>query len=398
MWITVNGNNSTEIEDSVVERVLKLYPEEKLDQRVVFQNAFSKGRIEYKDLLSESDKLLIPWQMFFLSDANFNTQITHIETERKHKVSAKLVAKRRGTGEVTSKRIMDRLIRQQNFLTSTGTFLPNTFCGSLKGVQTRKAAEHILKHFSIDRNNLWKYTGKGRALEYLTEQIQSANINVSRGVLTNKLLPTSRVVPGDVYRNTSGFAIKDDCVPFIFLPSEINPDEVESRQIYTLVYLIAVIGLDQYEYYLDKNFKAKIMEAKGMAARIHAITAEFLIPNDETEKIRGQSITPVTIETLSGKFKVSPLALVTTLRIRGIITKPEYEALKPAPFVSKKQKGHMRSPKVSTSVEKFCGSKSFTAINDGIRSKALNSVQAQHLIFGAANKKGYYRYRNELGL
>lgn len=398
MWITVKGNNSTEIEDSVVKRILNLYPEENLDQRVVFQTAFSKGNIEYKDLVSESGKLLIPWQMFFLDSNNLNTQIAHIETQRKHKVSAKLVTKRRGIGEVTSKRIMDRLIRQQNFLTSTGTFSVNSFCGSLKGVQTRKAADHVLKYFSVDRNILWKYKGKKRALEYLINQIGSSNISISRGVLTNKLLPTWHVVPSDVYRNTSGFAIKDDCIPFVFLPSEINPDEVESRQIYTLIYLITVIGLDQYEYYLDKDFKAMIINAKGMTARIHAITAEFLVPAEETEKLKSQTVTPAIRDTLSDMFKVSPLALITILRIRRIITKSEYELLKPSPFVSKKQKTPMRSPKVSTSVEKFCGSKSFTAINSGIKSKILSNVQAQHLIFGGANKKGYYKYCNELGL
>ena len=101
MWITANGKDSTEIEDSVVERVLNLYPEEELSTRSVFQNAFTSGRITFADLQSESDKILIPWQMFFLTSANLNTQMAHIDTQRQHKVSAKLVAKRRGTGEVT---------------------------------------------------------------------------------------------------------------------------------------------------------------------------------------------------------------------------------------------------------------------------------------------------------
>ncbi len=398
MWIIVNGTQSTEIDDDIVKRILTLYPEEKLYERAVFKNAFSNGYIEYKDLINESGKILIPWQLFFLDKKNFNNQIKHIETQRKHKVSDKLVAKRRGTGEVTSKRIIDRLIRQQNFLNDTGLFPYNSFCGSLKSILTKRATESILNHFLIDRNVLWRYKGKGSALGYLINKIESGNINVSRGVLTNKLLPTWQVVPSDVYRNTSGFAIKDDNIPFVFLPSEINPDEVESRQIYSLIYLVVVIGLDQYDYFLGKDFKAKVMKATGTGARIHAITAEFLMPTEETEKLRGQKVTILIRDSLAERFKVSPLALVTTLRMRGIINKSEYEALKPAPFIPKKRTTPSQSPKVSTSVEKFCGNKSFTAINAGIKSKSLQSIQAQYLIFGSVNKKGYYKYRLELGL
>jgi hypothetical protein len=355
MWVTANGINATEIEDSVVRRVLALYPEEALVKRLVFEAAFADGKIEYSDLQEESEKILIPWQMFFLTPSNLDAQIAHIEKERGHKVSAKLMAKRRGTGDVTSKRIIDRLIRQQNFLTSTSTFSANSFCGSLKGVRTEQAAEKILSIFGINRNAVWGYRTKGVALEYFIRRIESGNINVSRGVLSNKLLPTWNVVPSDIYRNTSGFAIKDDFVPFVFLPSELNPDEIESRQIYTLIYLVTVIGLDQYDYFLDKDFKAKMMSAQGVSARIHAITTEILMPSAEFDKLRREKISIVLRDELARKFKVSPLALVVTLRMRGIISKKEYDALKPAPYVPHKTPSkEVRAPHVSTSVRKFC--------------------------------------------
>lgn len=399
MWVTVNGTNSTEIDDYVVRRVLGIYPEEVLVKRPVFEAALVNGRIEYSDLQDESEKILIPWQMFFLTATNLGTQIAHIERVRQHKVSSKLVAKRRGTGNVTSRRIIDRLIRQQNFLTSTATFPINNFCGSLKGVRTLQATEQILANFGIKRETLWGYRTKGAALEYVIKRIEARNINVSRGVLTNKLLPTWNVVPSDVYRNTSGFAIKDERVPFIFLPSELNPDEIESRQIYTLMYLLSVIGLDQYDYVLDKDFRAKMQKAQGMDARIHAITTEILMPSAELDKLREKPVTLELRDELSKRFKVSPLALVVTLRMRGIITKKEYDALKPAPYVPKKMPNtEIRSPRVSTSVRKFCGLMSFSAINDSLRSGTLQRVQAQHLIFGGANKKGFKRYCNELNL
>lgn len=400
MWITINRIESTEIDEDVVRDILNLYPEEKLNERNVFQTAFTNKRIEYSDLLSESEKILIPWQMFLLDRVNYLKQIEHIDNERKHKVSEKLVAKRRGVGETTSKRIIDRLIRQQNFVSSTGSLPTNPFCGSIKELKVNDAVQHILKHFQIITNTLWLNKGKGKALEYIINRVETNNINISRGVLTNKILPTSKVVPSEVYRNTSGFVLKDESIPFIFLPSEINPDEVESRQIYTLIYLLVVIGLGEYEFYLEKDFTAKIIGAKGVTARIHAITSEILVPTIETNKLKGIPVTISIRDSLSNKFKVSPLALVTILHIRGIISKHEYDNLKPAPFIPiKLSKDEKRSmPKVSTSVEKFCGKQSYEAINRGIRNGTLNSIQAQYLIFGAVNKKGYQKYRNELGL
>jgi len=398
MWVTVNGSNSTEITDSVVERVLNLYPEEELFNRKIFVDAFSNGVIEFTHLKDESDKILIPWQLFFLTPANLDIQMQRIDELRQHKVSTKLVAKRRGIGDVTSKRIIDRLIRQQNFVTSTETLPTNTFCGSLARLSTSSAVAEILAHFEIDRPWLWKTDGKGKALEYLIAQVEAKNINVSRGVLTHKLLPNHQVVPGNVYKNTSGFAIRDERLPFVFLPGEINPDEVESRQIYSLIYLLVVIGLDQYEYILEKDFTAKLLSSSGMSRRIHNITTEILIPSSETEKLRGTEITIAVRDRLASQFKVSPSALIITLRIRNVISKRQYDALMPAPHVPRKRTGetHMRSPKITTAVKKFCGKRTYEVINRSIANRTLTNVQAQYLIFGAVNKKGFRTYRNTL--
>ncbi len=400
MWVTVNGNNSTEIEDSVVKRVLNLYPEEELVDRPVFQEAFTTGSIEYFALKEESEKILIPWQMFFLNEINFNAQTKHIEDQRHHKVSAKLVAKRKGLGNVTSKRIIDRLIRLQNFVTSTGTFSKNAFCGSLKGMSYLEAVDHILTYFNISQEHVWKLYGKGSAFEYIVKQVGSKNINVSRGVLTNKILPNHQVVANSIYKNTSGFVLKDDCVPFVFLPSEINPDEVESRQIYTLIYLLVIIGFEQYNHYLDEDFKAKMLTATKTSAKLYSITSELLMPTVETDKLRGQKITAGIRDELSSKFKVSPSAFVITLRIRKIITKKEYDKLMPPKFVPKKRTGdtHMNTPKMSTSVRKFCGQTSYNTINNGIKNGTLPSIQAQYLIFGAVNKKGFKKHCNEISV
>lgn len=399
MWITVAGNNSTEIDTTVVKRILSLYPEEELSRRRILDDALRNDSIDFTELKSESEKILIPWQMFFLTPTNYQTQLQHIEEQRAHKISPKLLTKRPGTGNVTSRRIVDRLIRQQNFLIHSRRFPPNPFCGSLKRLKTDTAARHIVEHVGINRDILWKDWSREDALNYLIDLVEAKNINVSRGVLSHKILPMAKVVPGEVYRNTSGFAIKDSCIPFLFLPSEINPNEIASRQIYTLIYLLVVIGLDQYKYILNKEFKFSASHRQEMVNRVHSITSEVLVPSAETEKLRDHQITVATRDKLSAKFKVSPSALITTLRIRRLISAAEYELLKPPEFEFKRQEStNRRPPRISKSIRKFCGGKSYQVISDSIRNGSLPSIQAQYLIFGAVYKKGFLKFKQDLGL
>ena len=116
MKIIVNRKIATEISDKVVQRILGLYPEENIEERDIFQNAYSTGQIKINDLKSESASILVPWQMFLLDDAGLEKHILHIEEQRQHKVSSKLIDKRKGSGATTSKRIIDRLIRLQEHL------------------------------------------------------------------------------------------------------------------------------------------------------------------------------------------------------------------------------------------------------------------------------------------
>jgi hypothetical protein len=398
MNITANNKISVEIENAVVEQILNMYPEEKLITRPVFKDAFENNSIKYNDLKEESNKILIPWQMFLLDRVNLKKELNHIEETRADKISSKLIAKRKGIGNVTSKRIIDRLIRLQNFITTTNTLPKNVFCGSLIHKTNRDAVAQILSYFNIDINKFRSYKSKSSAFGYFLDKVESKFINVSQGVLANKMLPAWQVVDNSIYKNTSGFVIKDDRIPFIFLPSEVNPDEVEGRQIYTLTYLIVLIGLNEYDFFIEKNFKATALSATNKQKRIYAITSELLLPSEVTEKFRGNIITSAIRDELASVYKITPTAVVVTLKIRDIIiSQDEYKALLPPPYEPSKASPHnKRSPKIETSVRKFCGRPSFNLVNDGISSGQLSNIQAQYLLFGAVNKKGFKNYRERL--
>lgn len=399
MKISVKGKLSVEIDDIVVERILGLYSEEKLHERPFFKDALDGKLSEYKDFRLECDKIIVPWQLFFLEPNSLETQISHIEEQRSHKISKKFLAKRKGLGGVTSMRIVDRLIRLQNYTIQNTSYQENEFCGSLQKMDTSHAVQKMRQNFELSLREFREKSTNETALKYLINQLEKRQINVARGVLTNKILPNSKVVQNDLYKNTSGFAIKDIRIPFLFLPSETNLDEADSRQIYTLLYLLVVVGLDQYDYAIEKDFTTKIIKGAKQVRRIHSIVSEFLLPRRENTEIDVRLLNESKRNELSKRYKISPTALITILRTRKIIDAEKYEELLPEKSViNQKSKSPMRTPKISTSVRKFCGLQSYSALNSGIRNGVLPSTQAQYLIFGTINKKKYKEYLQELNI
>ena len=394
MWVIVNRKKTIEIDNEVVRKILNFYPEECLEKRPIFKIAFEQNEINIKNLRDESEKISLPWQMFFLNERNLYIELEKIEKLRKDKFSEKLLTKREGMGEITSKRILDRLIRIQNYIVSSGAFKANRFCGVLKGKKVDESVEFILNYFQIDLNKFRNHTKVEDSLNYLIEVIQNKNVNISRGVFSNGLLLNHQVVKSKIYKNTSGFAIKDPHVPFIFLPSEINPDEIPYRQIYTLIYLLVAIGRNAFDYFVENNFSFKKRPKERNAFHIHNITSQLLFSSNESEKMRGTIIDTKRIGDLKYKLKISPTAILTILKIRKIITAQEYQDLKPEPFVPSKlvKTGHYRSAFISTSVKKFCGTVASNVINKQITSKKISNAQAQYLLFGRINKNNYKAY------
>lgn len=394
MQITVQRKKSVNLDDVVVRRVLDLYPEEKLVERPLFKTGLAGTPVDFQKFQEECDKILIPWQLFLLSETNLGTELAHIESQRQ-KVSQKLFAKRRGNSNVTSKRIIDRLIRCQNYVTQNGVFPKHGFCGTLKGLRPVDAAAHIAEYFEIDVA-VFRSKKKSNALAYLIEQLEEKNINVCQGVLTNKILPEVKGVR-DVYKGTSGFVIKDENMPFIFIPSEINPDEKDGRQIYTLVYLLIVIGLEEYEYIINRDFKASILASRGLQKRIYDIASEFLLPRAKTEEFRGMDITAKIRDELAFAYKITPSAVTVIFRKRGHIPdQAVYEALLPDPQPSVPNNGPRRHPGIDVSVRKFNGKYVCELANVAIKTRALFPVQAQYLLFGSVNKKKFKLYQKTL--
>ncbi len=394
MNLLVNGNLAADLSDATFRRVLNIYPEEKLEDREVLADALRAGEIEFSELKAESGRILIPWQMFLLSPSKLEIELSRIERLR-HKAASVLAAKRTGAGNITSKRILDRLIRCLFYLSQNHSLKSNEFCGSLRGLSASAAADSIAGYFGIDRR-VFRLKNKPQALAYLIERIEEGQVNICQGVLTNKLLPhlsDSR----SVYKNTSGFVIRNEHVPFIFLPSEVNPDEREGRQILTLVFLLSLIGLDAYDFQIEKDFKTRMLTARGREGSAYLIASEFLLPFEETETLRGTVINASVRDRLASRYKMSPSAVVTILRKRKLITHPQFNSLFPPMPPPRSGKGG-QTPPIEQSIRKFNGRYAYEVINRDLRGGKITSIQAQYLLLGAPYKRGFKQYRKNLGI
>ncbi|QQR78906.1 MAG: hypothetical protein IPJ68_01370 [Candidatus Moraniibacteriota bacterium] len=390
MWVKTSGVSAVEIDDDVFRTILSFYPEEKLHESEFFQSCFSHGSVSYTLLRAESNKIFLPWQLFFLNKKNLKKQLKHINEQREDRLSAAFFTKRKGSGEHMSRRIVDRLIRLQGFVVSKKKYQKNSFCNSLNSLSPTDAANSLIEYFGVDLVEFRGKKTKREALEYLIKKIGAGQINVSRGVRV--LLPIYQQID-KIYKNTSGFALKDDCLPFIFLPGDINPEEATGRQIYSLFYLLASIGINDYSFFIDQDLEVQVVGAKNLEKWKHDLVSCIILPTDSLTTI------PTSLDDImkmSDKYKVTPTAVIVVLRARGIINSALFDFLKSELNLSVKTFQQGWSAKISTSVKKFCGQEASAAINMLIRGGKLKSITAQYLIFGRVNKSQYKKYFSQI--
>ncbi len=392
---------AVELNDEVFKILLGFYPEEKLIEYRLFKGPMEKGSITISELKDASEKIHLPWQIFLLDKDNLQRELKNIESNRADKFPRGTleIHKRKGAGSITSKRIIDRQIRIQAFVTSQ---LPDNFScdfvGALKNKTTEQAVECIIDYFKIDISHFRTRDDIEKAKDYLISRIQiKNNINVAQGVRTNGILPEIKNTL-EIYRNTSGFVVQDKKLPFIFLPSEINPDENHYRQIYTLLYLLVVIGTEEYSHAIENYSIKKIREDKKFK-KINNIVSEFLLPSSVTDTLDQKVIDKDIINKLKKDYKLSYSAVLYVLRMRKVIDAdlaeelelPKREPSKVKEVVDK----YFRQPNIETSVKKFCGDVATVSINTAIRN-GLYPNRGQMIVFGRSRKDKWIELRSRI--
>lgn len=344
---------------------------------------------------------MIPWQLFFLAQDKLDDTISKINEKRKAKFDKKLLASRDNTSEGgVSLRIADRLIALQEFANEF-VINDNAFCGALKNLHRDKWAKFIIDYFEIDISVL-SSGNKGKTLDKLITRIEAKNIRIARGVLDNNnmLLPVAKTVR-QVYRKSSGFVVKDDKVPYIFLPNELNDNETTGRQILTLFVLLILIGNDQYDLALSGKLELFINGQKKLQ-QAFGVATEILLPFSATKQYDGTNITAGIVDELSGKYMLTPSAVIVTLRQRGLVTTDAQKQKLLDDIEIASSTGEAKTPKraanIDNAVKKWCGTATTADIVRAINAKSLGSIRAQYLIFGRVDKLRFARFKARVGV
>jgi hypothetical protein len=340
--------------------------------------------------LKECDVLHLPWQLFMLSEEKLSAELLKIDEQRKSKFDFSKVASRAGANQRISMRLLDRIIAFQQY-NNEYCNVANPFAGALKSVDRDNWVPYIIRYFGI---NIEKFntSTKEKALDYLIACLEAKNICVSRGVLSNKLLPVSNDLR-DTYKQSSGFVVQDDCMPYIFLPNEVNREETAGRQIYTLISLLILVGLAEYNILVTSDFATRV-KGNRLTKKIHGAVAEMLLPYEATDPYKDVTVDAAVRDSLSGTYNLTPTAVVITMRERGIVTADECDLLlnsidtKPPATAE-----FFNRPKLTTSVEKFCGKVTNGNILIGLTDNSLTSTRAQYLLFGHIDKIRLHEFK-----
>ena len=395
MWLTHKRTRLVELDDTVFRRLLNFYPEENLLSRRLLSEALTRGTIAKLDLQREANTLFIPWHMFLLTPENLRAQLVNIERTRKDRIKIARLSSRGGQDGPPPNRLIDRYIRAQAFLHSTGLCQVNRYNNSLRGKTPLNAVERLSSYFQIDRSEFWQKPTKEAAFEYLMTRIEARQINVALGTSEARLVPTSRNHKV-LYRNISGFCLKDDRVPFVFINTNLSDEEEPlGRRIFTLVYLVALVGLGVYTVTRDWRMPLDSSLRDPYSEVAYRITSSFLLPEAAIAPYRGRDITRAIVNDLSGRYKLTPAAVLVRLLREQYISRDQYEALTvpTSPHISR-----LRSPRIDRAVRRLNGRVVCDAVTKAFRSNGITQNQAQYILFGRIRREAWRAYRAQVHL
>lgn len=388
------GNKETDIEISndVIKEILNFYSDEHLVdhyKNVIFPKELY---ITIDKLKKISNQINVAWQMFLLNEENLAHELKEIDQKRKDKFPIETSYSSRGNSP--SFRILDRLIRIQSYIKSNFTE-DHQFVGSLKSSDISNSAEIIKKtreFFEIEMD-IFRDKKIDKALNYLKEKIEFKNINISKRVAVHSILPTIKPCR-NAYKQSSGFVILDQKIPFIFLPNDTDDTdgaEPPARQIFTCIFLLFIIGFEaKFRIFarsdIEESFSNQPVSSEVSPHYIYELTSEFLLPKEITRKMEEEEINQDYINEIKDKYNLSYSAVLFILRIREIISNDTYKSLELNGSISPSQR-NARLPHLSTAVENFCGSVAFKKIQSDYQNRKISKPQVHTMIFGRVNKK-----------
>ncbi len=303
-------DGTVEIERKVFLALLNIGP---VTEYVDYQRALVDGIITFENLKKLAFRADVPYPLFFAPLEHVRLQLRDYKTQIESKVPVKKEFSLHSRGRLKVediKLIVRDISRKQIFL---GQFIlrdapTNNFVGliaaSVKAKEsTTVLAEKLRTALGVDLNAL-RSRPKTGVVEYLVQCTERNNIFVS---FSSYSYMPQQLRDVDV----SGFCIKDQRFPFIFINTkdgDQNPRIIEpaGRQTFTLVAMLVSMAMNKFVF----NHRTADSKAPYLN-EVYSIVGEFLIPSHE---IVGQTANSVDdLKVLSRRFKVTPSMCISRL-------------------------------------------------------------------------------------
>lgn len=271
-----------------------------------YQRAVAERKIKISKLIELARKAQIPYSLFFSPKKLVDANIKHNEQLLFQGVDNGIISMAgRGNVEVKDINLIVKDIRKrQLFLAKYNKTAPdNPILHIQRDPDAQQYAKSILGSLNLDMNKLRDYKTKNSAYNFLVNELERANILISRS--QKGAMP--QAIKKDV--RFSGIAVKHKKYPAIFLYTKDESDIADptGRRIFTIVLLLVCMSLNHFSpVSYDSNLQSPI-EAKE-----YIITEEILMPQEMIDGVVVESLSDV--HNLSNIFKVTPSMVLMRLK------------------------------------------------------------------------------------
>lgn len=354
-----------------------------------YSETITNNRISFPDLKELATRGGIPYTLFFAPREIVQKQIEEKNKNLIQKIPTKdeLKIGTRGFVEIKDIELIVKDIgRKQEFLKNRilTSASQNIYIGSIvkkvkQGSSIEEIAEGIRNEFDVDLSFL-RTLSKEKVLDYLRSCIEKKGILVSFS--SHNYMPQNL----DKELTISGICIKDKKFPFIFINTrdgDEKPRIIESsgRQIFTLLTMIACIGLNQFVL-SSKKGKSK----NDVSKLAYKVASEILIPKNQLT-----AIIPLQLDTLKEKahfFRVTPSMLLYHLKENKKIDATSAETL----WAQLKVEAQKKEPKVKhsplpvTGYSKYNGDRFSKEIVKAYTEGTITHLEVKNILFRKGKK------------
>lgn len=328
-----------------------LFKNSVVSERAGVNHALHGRDLAFTDFLHLARQAEIPYPLFFAPLSVVEAQII-MKTEKLMsgftKDSFSMHSRHRVDLFDVELIIKDLLRKQELLRKNDSSLVKNTFVGLLKnsGGTVEDDANRLLDAIGMTRTELRGVKSKEAALEVMIGRLEANQIFVSRSAKNH--MPQGM----PPHAKFSGMTIKDKKVPFIFLATGDEGDQLEpaGRKLFTLALLTVLIAR---ETFAPVNYDGHTTDETSPLE--YQLTAEILMPAKEVQSMDFPNLQSV--QDAADEFKVTPSAVAMRARRLGRISKVDFEGYMDALKVEYglRAKSNARTPRAVNALKKYNG-------------------------------------------